>query len=50
MEKIDEQEKEIRVALYSPKTLEQLITEVIRKDHKAKTVISRLLETVDHDT
>ncbi len=30
MEKIDEQEKAIRVALYSPKTLEQLITETIR--------------------
>ena len=50
MEKIDEQEKAIRVALYSPKTLEQLITETIRKDHKAKAGICRLLETVTHDT
>jgi hypothetical protein len=45
MEKIDEQEKAIRVALYSPKTLEQLITETIRKDHRAKVGIYQLLET-----
>lgn len=50
MEKIDEQEKAIRVALYSPKTLEQLITETIRKDNKAKAGISHLLETDTHDT
>ena len=50
LEKIDEQEKAIRIALYSPKTLEQLIIETIRKDHKAKVGICRLLETVDHDT
>lgn len=50
MEKIDEQEKAIRVAMYSPKTLEQLITETIRKDHRAKAGIYRLLETFTHDT
>ena len=50
MEKIDEQEKAIRVAMYSPKTLEQLITEIIRRDHKAKARIFRLLETFTHDT
>ncbi len=50
MEKIDEQEKAIRIAMYSPKTLEQLITEIIRKDHKAKASICRLLETFTHDT
>ena len=50
MDKIDEQEKAIRVALYSPKTLEQLITETIRKDHNAKAGICRLLETFTNDT
>ena len=50
LEKIDEQEKAIRVAMYSPKTLEQLISETIRKDHKAKASIYKLLETLTHDT
>ncbi len=50
MEKIDEQEKAIRVALYSPKTLEQLITETIRKDQRAKASIYGVLETFNHDT
>jgi hypothetical protein len=47
MEKIDEQEKAIRVALYSPKTLEQVLKEIIRKDSKTKECIYRLLETFD---
>lgn len=50
MEKIDEQEKAIRIALYSPKTLEQLITEALRKDHRTKAGIYQLLETLTHDT
>ena len=50
IEKIDEQEKAIRIALYSPKTLEQLIIESIRKDSKAKEDIYNLLETLNHDT
>lgn len=50
MEKIDEQEKAIRVALYSPKTLEQLIIETVRKDYKAKSDIQQLLETLCNDT
>jgi hypothetical protein len=47
LEKIDEQEKAIRVALYSPKTLEQVLTEMIRKDSKTKERIYRLLERFD---
>lgn len=50
MEKIDEQEKAIRVALYSPKTLEQLITETIRKDHRAKASIYHFLENLTYDS
>ncbi len=45
MEKIDEQEKAIRIALLSPKTLEQLIAEAIRKDHSIKAHILNSLET-----
>lgn len=50
MEKINDQEKAVRIAMYSPKTLEQLITENILKDYSAKANIYRLLETVTHDT
>lgn len=49
LEKIDEQERAIRVALYSPKTLEQLITETLTKNPQAKEDINTFIQSIAND-
>lgn len=46
LEKLNTLEKEIRVSLYSPKTLEQVIIDAIVSNPKLKHSLNRLLETI----
>jgi hypothetical protein len=48
-EELFQLEHEIRVAIFSPKTIEQVISEEIAKDVTTKAYLISFLETIKHD-